>query len=224
MWKYLRINFHVGVSALVERVVCVQLKVVLYSVSSMKTSRIARETARIAERVSQIDNVGPRQTRSLASLHRFAANGVALFSETDISTVKQEECSDDDSSLSSLSTSATVDIEDLPTLNPPSQKRKRGIETSISTRPTAGSSPCKTEIQAEDGKVRKSSSKRSQKASNNAGEVEIHSPANWEEIYDSVKEMRKKVLAPVDTMGCETLAEENITPRVSTTVSRIPCG
>ena len=46
------------------------------------------------------------------------------------------------------------------------------------------------------------------------GEVEIHPPANWEEIYDAVRDMRKTTLAPVDTMGCETLAEEHLTPKV----------
>lgn len=45
------------------------------------------------------------------------------------------------------------------------------------------------------------------------GEEEIQPPANWEEIYAAVMEMRKERLAPVDTMGCETLAEEQSTPR-----------
>lgn len=42
-------------------------------------------------------------------------------------------------------------------------------------------------------------------------------PRNFEEIYRHVKEMRKRVVAPVDTMGCERLPEgvsSTITPRV----------
>lgn len=42
-------------------------------------------------------------------------------------------------------------------------------------------------------------------------------PKNWKEIYDRVKEMRRHVIAPVDTMGCEKLPEEvseTITPKV----------
>ena len=37
---------------------------------------------------------------------------------------------------------------------------------------------------------------------------------NWQEIYDAVMAMRRKVVAPVDTMGCESLAEEHLTARV----------
>jgi endonuclease III len=42
-------------------------------------------------------------------------------------------------------------------------------------------------------------------------------PKNWLEIYERVKEMRKHVVAPVDTMGCERLPEAmsvTITPEV----------
>jgi endonuclease-3 len=58
----------------------------------------------------------------------------------------------------------------------------------------------------------------------NQGEwrVEIHPPPNWEEIYEAVKEMRKKVLAPVDTMGCETLAQEHSSPRVRAQIQGLP--
>lgn len=38
-------------------------------------------------------------------------------------------------------------------------------------------------------------------------------PANWEEIYSLVQAMRATKLAPVDTMGCETLADPTVTPR-----------
>lgn len=39
-------------------------------------------------------------------------------------------------------------------------------------------------------------------------------PPNWEEMYAKVKEMRARVPAPVDTMGCERLAERTTSPRV----------
>ncbi|KAI5811419.1 DNA glycosylase, partial [Peziza echinospora] len=42
-------------------------------------------------------------------------------------------------------------------------------------------------------------------------------PPNWEEMYNLVKEMRAGVWAPVDTMGCEMLAEPEsaiITPKI----------
>ena len=47
------------------------------------------------------------------------------------------------------------------------------------------------------------------------GEVVIHPPENWEEMYRTTQEMRKLVLAPVDTMGCERIAEQHREPKVS---------
>lgn len=45
------------------------------------------------------------------------------------------------------------------------------------------------------------------------GQVKIEAPANWEEMYKITRQMRDLVSAPVDTMGCESLAEENRPPR-----------
>lgn len=176
----------------------------------------------MVNRVSQTSAIGRRQTRSFAtSLQAFSAHGDPPQT-TEGSTLKQEDFNDDDDSeLSSLASSTAFDIEDLPKQISPSRKRKRELDTpsttltSISTHTTTRSSPRKAGIKSEDGKVRKARRQPAQKLYNEAGEVEIHAPANWEEIYESVKEMRKRSLAPVDTMGCETLAEENVSPRVS---------
>jgi endonuclease-3 len=48
------------------------------------------------------------------------------------------------------------------------------------------------------------------------GEVEIHAPSDWETMYNLVKEMRLNGTASnaaVDTMGCDSLAEEQVNPR-----------
>lgn len=39
-------------------------------------------------------------------------------------------------------------------------------------------------------------------------------PKNWRTVLKLIKEMRKKEIAPVDTMGCERLADENRTEEV----------
>nr|CAG8482623.1 11676_t:CDS:2 [Entrophospora candida] len=47
-------------------------------------------------------------------------------------------------------------------------------------------------------------------------------PLNWETVYSSIKEYRKNTIAPVDTMGCNKLADgpnEKITPQVFTKLS-----
>ena len=70
------------------------------------------------------------------------------------------------------------------------------------------------ETNSKGGVKKKARRQPARKTLNEEGEVEIHPPPDWEEIYDAVKEMRKTVLAPVDTMGCESLAEEHLTPKV----------
>ena len=47
-------------------------------------------------------------------------------------------------------------------------------------------------------------------------------PLNWETVYSSIKEYRKNTIAPVDTMGCNKLADDpndKITPQVFTKLS-----
>src|SRR6266498_4906612 len=42
-------------------------------------------------------------------------------------------------------------------------------------------------------------------------------PVRWEKVYEAIREYRQNIVAPVDTMGCERLADEpsdNITPQV----------
>lgn len=194
----------------------------------MRTSRIARETAKIGERALQTSAIGRKQTRSFAtSLQAFSADGNSPTKTKD-TTIKQEDFDDDDSELSSLASSTAFDIEDYPIKISPSRKRKRELDTpsttltSISTRTTTRSSHRKAGTKAEDGTVKKARRQPAQRLYNEAGEVEIHAPTNWEEIYDSVKDMRKRLLAPVDTMGCETLAEECVSPRVSHTPYWLP--
>ncbi|KAL8948035.1 MAG: hypothetical protein Q9222_005738 [Ikaeria aurantiellina] len=177
----------------------------------MKTSRVARETAIIRPNAEIATR---RQTRSFAaSINAFAAGGA---------TIKSEDDDNDSSSLSSVGSPAPLDIEDALLVGTP-QKRKRGIECPATTVTTASTieskvktSPRKVDIKAEDGtpaRIKKGRKQPAKKITNDSGEVEIHPPANWEEIYTAVQEMRKKVLAPVDTMGCESLAEDTRSPR-----------
>lgn len=45
------------------------------------------------------------------------------------------------------------------------------------------------------------------------GSMTVEPPPNWEKVYEITHAMRKRVLAPVDTMGCESLAEDHASPR-----------
>ncbi|CAG8741906.1 27259_t:CDS:2 [Dentiscutata erythropus] len=47
---------------------------------------------------------------------------------------------------------------------------------------------------------------------------QIQPPLNWEDVYKCIKDYRKTAIAPVDTMGCERLADKPndvITPQTS---------
>ena len=194
----------------------------------MRTSRLAREGFKVVGTLSPSKAISRRQTRSFAAnLKAFNAITSLVENTTD---KKEEAISDDDddsdSSLSSVPSAASFDIEDHPAS--PSRKRKRGVDspstivTTVSTNNVgARVSPRKPGVKAEEvigtagGVVKKKARRQpARKTFNEDGEVEIHPPPNWEEIYDAVREMRKTVLAPVDTMGCESLAEEHLTPKV----------
>ena len=197
----------------------------------MMTSRFARRTAKIATTISQADSAPRRQTRSFAaSLQTFAYNGSESSREAGKEGVKSEDLGDDLSSLSSAGSVCDLDIEDVPFERALSRKRKRGIDTpstavtTISTPTSTRTSPRKQGVNLKDGTIGKSGNARKTKRQpakrivNAAGDEEVQPPGNWNEIYEAVREMRKEKLAPVDTMGCETLAEEHLTPRVSPTV------
>lgn len=187
----------------------------------MRTSRVSRETAKISNRFSPNTSSTLHQTRSFAaSLSVYAANGSL---NTDVTTVsKREDPSDDTSGLSSTVSEGNWDIEDI--IRPSSsRKRKRGADTpgttvtSMSSSLTERLTPRKREVNSEgigDGKPKRMRRQPAKKLIDDNGKVEVHPPDNWEEIYSAVTEMRKRVLAPVDTMGCETLAEEQASPRV----------
>lgn len=188
-------------------------------VSLMKTSRLARETAPIGQ---NLEITTRRKTGSFAaSINTFTAGNAGSI------VVKQaKDDSDDSSSLSSLSSPEPLDIEDLAAATTP-RKRKRGIltpttsVTEVSSIKVETQTPSrKTGIQTEDGspaKIKKGRKQPAKKVINNeSGEVTVHPPSNWEEIYSLVQEMRTKILAPVDTMGCESLAEDTRSPRVRT--------
>jgi endonuclease-3 len=62
-------------------------------------------------------------------------------------------------------------------------------------------------------KPRKARRAPAKKITGGDGSVKIEPPANWEEIYTLTRQMRNENVAPVDTMGCESLADRNRTPR-----------
>ena len=189
----------------------------------MRTSRIARETAQITKLLSPNRK---RQTRS--SRASSASAKLPSFSET----VNGPEDEDDTSSISSVQSDYSLDDSKAQLR---SGKRKRN-ETSPRTQPSATAitsvsvktrtSPRKKTIKVEENvdieeagipkpkKARKQPAK--QKVDPSTGDVVIHPPPNWEEVYKTTQEMRKLVQAPVDTMGCERAGDQARSPKVGT--------
>lgn len=150
----------------------------------MRTSRVSRDTSRILAASRTL-----RQTRSGAN------PPVHDASDSGLSSVPSDVGSDDDF------------------VTPPAKRRRiqdtpvkikhENEETSI----TSITSPKK------DAKPKKARRVPAKKINGADGSVKIEPPPNWEEIYALTREMRNENLAPVDTMGCESLADKQRSPR-----------
>ncbi|KAJ9636225.1 alpha,alpha-trehalase nth1 [Coniosporium apollinis] len=95
-------------------------------------------------------------------------------------------------------TSTSTQQETITTSSPLAKRQALGVEPStVATSATAK-------------KARRAPAK---KIIGSSGKVKVEPPPHWEEVYNLTKEMRSKVLAPVDTMGCECLADGQRSPR-----------
>jgi endonuclease-3 len=156
----------------------------------MRTSRISRDTARIlaATRTQR----ALRQTRSATRPAEPLSDGVS-----------HDDNGDSDSALSSVPSDSGSDGEARPAKRrkrEPGVVKKESKEVAIDTI-------------ASPEKAKKARRTPAKKVTANNGSVKIEPPAQWEEIYALTREMRNENLAPVDTMGCESLAERSRTPR-----------
>lgn len=164
----------------------------------MRTSRVSQDTARILAATRTQRTL--RQTRSRANIGAQSPGSGAAKSG-----VKSED-EDNDSDLSSYAGESSSDGDSRPM----KRQKKRGVqpvavklekeEVSI----TAIQSPQKPK------RARRVPAKKITAAD---GTVKIEPPPNWEEIYALTREMRNENIAPVDTMGCESLAERHRSPR-----------
>lgn len=166
----------------------------------MRTSKISKDTSNLLNATS----LSPRRS-TRASIPRIAHNA----------PIKNE---DEEGDASSSSLSPPPDIEDVV----PSRKRKRtsAPRTTIKRSPSKKTT-VKTEIEdtvtLTPTKARRVRKPARQVKNEETGEVEIHPPNDWAEVYAVVKEMRvsgKAQNAAVDTMGCESLGQEDVSPKV----------
>lgn len=103
-------------------------------------------------------------------------------------------------------------------------KRKRNIAEDVinHTKAKAHRSPRKQETVHESKPLRKPRRQPAKHIKGPNGNVTVEAPVDWERVYNTTAAMRKRVLAPVDTMGCESLADTTRSPqdqRLQTLVS-----
>ncbi|KAJ4370236.1 alpha,alpha-trehalase nth1 [Didymella sp. IMI 355093] len=151
----------------------------------MRSSRISRDTSRILAASRTL-----RQTRSGANAPVHDPS---------------------DSELSSVPTDAGSD-EEFATSQPKRRKTARG--TPVKVKHEANEVPL-TSITSpkKEAKPKKARRVPAKKINGADGSVKMEPPPNWEQMYALTREMRNENLAPVDTMGCESLADKQRSPR-----------
>ncbi|GAB7352321.1 hypothetical protein MBLNU459_g2769t1 [Dothideomycetes sp. NU459] len=175
--------------------------------NSMRTSRISRDTAHAAGALS-------KRVSARRSIRTFArALDTAPASGQDENTDPAAPASDSDLSSPPSSPSEASEYSDQDASPPPtaapSLKRKRPQTTSVKPEPV---SPNVRQSLRKAPSVKKARRRPAKRIKGENGHVTTEPPANWEQVYALTAEMRKRVLAPVDTMGCESLAEDHRPP------------
>ncbi|KAF1849379.1 DNA glycosylase [Cucurbitaria berberidis CBS 394.84] len=171
----------------------------------MRTSRISRDTSRIlaASRTQRT----LRQTRSAANISNrdthIESNGLG-------EAVKNNENEDTGSELSSVPADSGSDGE-AGTAN---RKRKRGQDTPVVVKLESKEILVATIASPKkESKPKKARRMPAKKIKALDGSVKVEPPSHWEEIYALTRQMRNEHVAPVDTMGCESLADRTRSPR-----------
>ncbi|KAK6526286.1 DNA N-glycosylase and apurinic/apyrimidinic (AP) lyase [Orbilia ellipsospora] len=106
----------------------------------------------------------------------------------------------------------------------PPKKRNRTIKQEKEEDPLSGSdsvktsplSKSKTKTKPKPAKRTPAKGKNVRVKKENGKRVEVHydPPSNWREMYDAIKEMRLRIPAAVDTVGCARLAQTDVPPKV----------
>jgi endonuclease-3 len=181
----------------------------------MRTSRLSRETARIVDATATSTNASPLRRSLRGFQHQHNDSSADASNDTPRPSSSGSELS---SPPSSPQSDASSDYNESVALG----KRKRSgrttavkseTETQPARRRTTRKAPkLEEDDEGDKPKIKKGKRQPAKRISGPNGNVKVEPPANWEQMYSITAEMRKRVLAPVDTMGCESLAEESRSP------------
>jgi endonuclease-3 len=165
----------------------------------MRTSRISRDTSKIlaASRTQR----PLRQTRTATGPQRGT-------------TKAEEEAENNHNAASDSELSSVPDSGSEGEAQTASKKRKRGQPAPIAVKQEIQETSIDTVASPKKGtRAKKARRAPAKKVKGSDGSVKMEPPTNWEDIYALTREMRNANIAPVDTMGCESLADKNRTPR-----------
>ncbi|WPH02535.1 Hypothetical protein R9X50_00540000 [Acrodontium crateriforme] len=179
----------------------------------MRTSQISKDTARIRSTRRTARTLATATTRDDGVSRTLGLQRQVKRSTYDIPI---ETGSDDDgapqSSGSDMSTPPSSADEDAYDSEASSNlgKRKRKVPmTQVKSEHINGRRTARRVVKSEPDA--KSSQPKRKPAKRIKGErLSLDPPVNWEKMYDITANMRKSIQAPVDTMGCETLALKDI--------------
>jgi endonuclease III len=94
------------------------------------------------------------------------------------------------------------------------RKRKRNVSAQTGTQKKTVKVEKSTTIETTAKASKRSKTRQpAKRITDKSRNVTMQPPSGWEALYSHTKEMRKRISAPVDTMGCERLADENAPPR-----------
>lgn len=200
----------------------------------MRTSKISRDTARMVTALSSSSS-SSNGYPTRRSLRQFTNNPAPVSNKSasaaaEDSTVNGDGSLDASSELSSPPPSSPLsgvdsdsgsgsDYAGSPSPTASSRKRKRRAdgatapfkrETAIK-KDTEKTKPAAAAAAAAAPKKPRRQPAKHIKAEH--GTTAASPPENWEQVYNLTAEMRKTMVAPVDTMGCDSLADEAASPR-----------
>ncbi|KXL51269.1 MAG: hypothetical protein FE78DRAFT_26631 [Acidomyces sp. 'richmondensis'] len=174
----------------------------------MRTSRISQETQKLAQVLKSNRQVTATRglDRSTKKSELDGSLSTTAYEESEVKAASSHSPSDIESVTSSLGKRKRGNPPN-PTPVIPVSAESTAIRRSTHKKPNFEDEGVPREVTR---KARKQPAKRI-KGPN--GSIAVEPPPNWEKVYEIIRAMRKRVLAPVDTMGCESLADKNASPR-----------
>jgi endonuclease-3 len=175
----------------------------------MRTSRVSRDASRIVAATRARPLSPQTRSRAHAAIRDFSLNTIEAGRVTR-NGKRESALSESESELSSVPDSGAKDGEATGSR----RKRKRGQAVPVAVKEeTKEVSIAAIASSAKGSKPKKARRVPAKKVKGAEGSVKTEPPPNWEEMYALTRQMRNENVAPVDTMGCESLADVNTSPR-----------